>query len=56
LVAFGADLLVGDLHPLIAAPLVLGSAGVAYLGVAQALRVPEADALVGRVLRGARRR
>jgi putative peptidoglycan lipid II flippase len=56
LVAFGADLLVGGLHPLVVAPLVLGSAGIAYLGVTQALGIPEADALVGRVLRLARRR
>jgi hypothetical protein len=50
LVAFAMELVVGDLYSLISAPLVLGPAGVAYLGVAYALRVPEAHAMLGRMV------
>lgn len=56
LIAYGADLLVGGLHPVIVATLVLGAAGATYLGVSQALGIPEADAFVGRALRAVRRR
>jgi hypothetical protein len=49
LVAFGLELVFGDLYSLISAPLILGPAGLAYLGVAYALGVPEAKATFGRV-------
>lgn len=48
LVAFLAVLVAGDLPSLLAAPLVLGPAGLAYLGVAHLLRIPEAEATLGR--------
>ena len=55
-VALGARVLVGDLHPLLlAAPLTFGAAGLAYLGTASALGVPEAANLVRMVRRRLRR-
>jgi putative peptidoglycan lipid II flippase len=55
LVGLGARFLVGDAHPLLAAPLVGVPAGLAYLAVTSALGVGEATrlvALVRRRLRG----
>jgi putative peptidoglycan lipid II flippase len=48
-VAFLLELVFGDLYSLISAPLILGPAALAYLGVAYALGVPEAKATFGRV-------
>jgi putative peptidoglycan lipid II flippase len=49
-VAFGLVLVFGDLYSLIAAPLILGPAALAYMGVAYALGVPEAKAMFGRIM------
>jgi putative peptidoglycan lipid II flippase len=50
LVAFGLVLVFGDLYSLISAPLILGPAALAYLGVAYALGVPEAKSMFGRIM------
>jgi putative peptidoglycan lipid II flippase len=42
---------VGRLHPLLAGPVALGGMGALYLGVAYALRIPEAREVLGAVLR-----
>ena len=48
-------LLLGDLHPIARAVIVLGAFGATYLGLTLALKVPEAQALLRRVRRGAGR-
>jgi putative peptidoglycan lipid II flippase len=48
-VAFFGEMTFGDLYSPLAAPLILGPAGAAYLLVAYALKVPEAQAMFGRI-------
>jgi putative peptidoglycan lipid II flippase len=48
-VAFATELVFGEMYSILAAPLILGPAGLAYLVVAHALRVPEATATLGRI-------
>ena len=52
-VGWGVLLLVGDLHPIPRAVVVLGAFGLTYLSVTLALGVPEAQALLRRVRRRA---
>ena len=55
-VGWAIKILVGGHHPAIIAALVLVPYGLAYFGVTAALRVPELDTALGRVLRLAGRR
>jgi len=50
-VGWGIKLAIGPRHPVIVAVLVLAPYGVTYLGIALALRLAEANAVVGRVSR-----
>jgi putative peptidoglycan lipid II flippase len=45
-------LLLGDLHPIPLAAVVLGGYGIAYFGVAYFLSITEARMLIGRIMRG----
>jgi putative peptidoglycan lipid II flippase len=47
----GLNLLVGDLHPMLAGPIALGGMGLVYVGVAHALGIDEARQLMQTVLR-----
>jgi putative peptidoglycan lipid II flippase len=48
---FGLKLLLGELHRIVVAALVLGTFGVLYLGLTRAFNVPESAALIARVRR-----
>ena len=49
-IAWAIKLAIGVHHPVIVAALVLVPYGVAYFAISSALKVPEANAVVGRVL------
>jgi putative peptidoglycan lipid II flippase len=55
LVTFATQQYFGDRHAILAAALVLGPAGITYLGVTRRLGVPEAEAMTGRLSRLRRR-
>ncbi len=50
-IGWGLKLLLGSLHPIPMAVIVLGGYGVTYFGVTHALRVPEARAVINQGLR-----
>jgi hypothetical protein len=50
-VAWGLLLVVGDLHPIPRAVVILPAFGLTYLAMTTALKVPEAQALLARVRR-----
>jgi putative peptidoglycan lipid II flippase len=56
LTAFGLEQVFGDMHSLLAAPLILGPCGLVYLIVTRQLRVPEGMVLTERAVRIMRRR
>jgi putative peptidoglycan lipid II flippase len=56
LAAWGIKLLVGQRHPAILAALVLVPYGLLYFGITSAMKLPEAQTLVGRVTRLLKRR
>ncbi|HUH07260.1 MAG TPA: murein biosynthesis integral membrane protein MurJ [Egibacteraceae bacterium] len=49
--ALAARWMVGDAHPLAAAPIALAATGLVYLAVAKVLRLPEAEAAIGALSR-----
>ncbi|HEY8186340.1 MAG TPA: murein biosynthesis integral membrane protein MurJ [Pyrinomonadaceae bacterium] len=50
-IGWGFKLLLGELHPIPLAAVVLGGYGVAYFGLTDVLGMPEARAVIGRILR-----
>ncbi|HBB89583.1 MAG TPA: murein biosynthesis integral membrane protein MurJ [Blastocatellia bacterium] len=55
-IGWGLKLLVGDLHPIPLAAIVLGGYGISYFAITSALGIPASQAVVGRLLRLARLR
>jgi putative peptidoglycan lipid II flippase len=54
-IGWGLKLLVGDLHPIPLAALVLGGYGVSYFAITSALGISASQAVIGRLLRLAKR-
>ena len=50
-IGWGLKLLVGNIHPVPLAAIVLGGYGISYFAVASALGIPASRAIVGRLLR-----
>jgi hypothetical protein len=53
-IGWGLKMLVGNLHPIPLAAVVLGGYGVSYFAITSALRISAARVVVGRLLRLAR--
>lgn len=53
---YGVKLVLGPMHPIIVAALVLGTFGILYLGIARVMGLSEAQVVIGAVMRRVRRR